>query len=154
MLLSEVLPQLRDKAETISADLAELIDVREKAEAENETLKANYAVLFEEQLRIATLIEARKLGINRTDKNIASEQERAEELAARSASLNQLIESLAARIASDPDAVTVNGNAAPATDARRDPPGPGRYLAHRSRIRLPRRARSSGPARRRGCDSH
>ena len=114
MLLSEVLPQFRDKAETISADLAELIDVRQQAEAENETLKANYAVLFEEQLRIATLIEARKLGISRTDDTLTAEQQRAADLAARSASLSQLIESLAARIAADPDAVTGNGGTAPA----------------------------------------
>ncbi|MBU1175049.1 MAG: peptidoglycan DD-metalloendopeptidase family protein [Alphaproteobacteria bacterium] len=104
MLLSEVLPQLSDKAAVVSADLAELIEVREQAEAENDVLKANFATLFEEHLRIATLIEARRMGLELTDTDLVAEQARAEVLADRATSLNQLIESLSARLAADPDA--------------------------------------------------
>ncbi len=107
-LLSEVLPQLRDKATSVSANLADLTKVRKTAEDETQTLKANYAVLFEEQLRIATLLEARKLGITRDNDALSSEQEKADDLAARSASLNQLIDNLANRIASDPNSVSTS----------------------------------------------
>ena len=104
MLISEVVPQLRDKAKQVTADLAELSAVRKKAQDETETLKANYSVLFEEQLRIATLIEARKLGLKRAGTDLTAEEKKAEELAARSGSLNQLITSLSQRIASEADA--------------------------------------------------
>ncbi len=103
MLISEIVPQLRDKAKQVSADLAELSSVRKKAQDETETLKANYSVLFEEQLRIATLIEARKLGLARAGTDLTEEEKKAEELAARSGSLNQLITSLSQRIASEAD---------------------------------------------------
>ncbi len=101
MLISEVVPQLRAKAEQISGDLAELSAVRQKAQDETDLLKANYAVLFEEQLRIATLIEARKLGLARAGTDLTEEEKKAEELAARSNSLNQLITSLSQRIATE-----------------------------------------------------
>ena len=103
-LLSEVLPQLRDKAETVSADLNELTKVRQQAEDENETLKANYATLFEEQLRIATLLEARKIGLSRAGGYLTAEEKKADELASRSASLKQLIDNLSERVASEPAA--------------------------------------------------
>ncbi len=111
-LLSEVLPQLRDKAESVSAALNELVEVRQKTEDEAETLKNNYAVLFEEHLRIATLIEARKMGVARDSGELATEQTKAEALAARSDSLNQLIDSLASRIASGSDAVSTTATSA------------------------------------------
>lgn len=101
MLISEVVPQLRDKAALISADLAELGAVRAKVQDETDLLKANYSVLFEEQLRIATLIEARKLGLARAGTDLTAEEKKAEELAARATSLNQLITSLSQRIATE-----------------------------------------------------
>ena len=57
------MPQLRAKADAVTADLKALTEIKAQALAEEATLKANYAVLEEEQLRIATLIAARKQGI-------------------------------------------------------------------------------------------
>jgi murein hydrolase activator len=115
MLLSEVLPQLHDKAAGVSADLAELIDVRKKTEDETEISKTNYAVLFEEHLRIATLLEARKMGISRDSAELSTEQERADELAKRAASLNQLVENLASHIADSAGAVSTTSATAART---------------------------------------
>lgn len=114
MLLSEVLPQLRDKAKEVTADLNELGAVRQQAQEENDTLKANYAVLFEEQLRIATLIEARKMGLSRAGSDLSTQEAKVKELANRSASLNQFIDNLSARIAADPNAVTTIKTTPPA----------------------------------------
>ena len=114
MLLSDVLPQLRDKAGAVSSDLGELSKVRADAQSETDTLKANYAVLFEEQLRIATLIEARKLGIDRNSTDLAEEEQRAGDLASRSSSLNQLIGSLTDRLANNPNALSTVNTTPPA----------------------------------------
>lgn len=114
MLLSKVLPQLRDKARLVSSDLSELSAVRQTTEDETDILKAKYAVLLEERLRIATLIEARKLGISRNTNDLGSEEQRAEELASRSASLTQLIDNLSARIAANPGAVATTVTNPPA----------------------------------------
>src|SRR5690606_14735720 len=79
MLIAAILPQLRNKADTVSADLKALTEIKQAALAEEETLKANHEVLEEEQLRIATLIAARKQGI--TQMSAALEAEEAEALA-------------------------------------------------------------------------
>ncbi len=103
-LLSDVLPQLRDKADAVAADLAELREVRESAEAEEETLRENLSNLMEEQLRTATLIEARKRGIARKSDALESEEQRAEQLAEEAESLEALIADLKAEIESVSDA--------------------------------------------------
>src|SRR5690606_29827286 len=75
-----------------------LVAVRTSAEAEEANLKANYRTRIEEQLRIATLLEARKRGMAKLDVAIADQDKQAAELAERATSLNQLIDSPTARI--------------------------------------------------------
>lgn len=60
LLIQSILPQLQAKAEKVLADLRHLGDIKAAAQAEEDLLKANFDVLEEEQLRIATLITARK----------------------------------------------------------------------------------------------
>lgn len=62
ILIAAIVPQLRAKADSVTSDLKALTDIKAQALAEEATLKANYAVLEEERLRIATLIAARKQG--------------------------------------------------------------------------------------------
>jgi septal ring factor EnvC (AmiA/AmiB activator) len=60
ILISAILPQLQAKADEVMADLNYLNKIKLDAQAEEANLKANFDVLEEEQLRIATLIAARK----------------------------------------------------------------------------------------------
>ena len=97
MLIAAIVPQLRDRAATVSTDLKELMDIKQQALAEEQTLKANYAVLEEDQLRIATLITARKQGIAQVGATLDSEVVAANELAERAKTLRELIDALSAR---------------------------------------------------------
>ncbi len=97
ILIAAIVPQLRAKADLVTADLKALTDIKAQALAEEATLKANYSVLEEEQLRIATLIAARKQGIDVRSSELAAEESEAMALAARASSLKELIGSLSER---------------------------------------------------------
>lgn len=99
MLIAAILPQLRNKADTVSADLKALTEIKQAALEEEATLKANYEVLEEEQLRIATLIVARKQGITRISAALEAEEAEALALAERATSLRELIGALSERAA-------------------------------------------------------
>lgn len=130
ILIAAIVPQLRARAEAVTADLQTLTDIKLAALAEEATLKANYAVLEEEQLRIATLIAARKQGIGVRSAQLAAEEQEAVALAARATSLKELVSSLSERLTSvssgapDPDAPTMTPEAirvALANSARTEP---------------------------------
>ncbi|WP_051960803.1 murein hydrolase activator EnvC family protein [Devosia riboflavina] len=97
MLIAAIVPQLRERADTVGADLKSLMAIKEQALAEEATLKANYAVLEEEQLRIATLIAARKQGIEQVGAQLSTEEQAAVDLAERASTLRELIDALSAR---------------------------------------------------------
>lgn len=99
MLIAAILPQLRERADTVSADLKTLTEIKLAALAEEETLKANYEVLEEEQLRIATLIAARKEGITQMSAELEAEEAEALALAERATTLRELIGALSERAA-------------------------------------------------------
>lgn len=120
ILLSAVLPTLSSDARAVAADLRSLTDVRQKAEDETTQLRAQYAALFEDQLRIATLIEARKRGVARASADLAAEEQQATDLAARADSLNQLIKTLTERIASVTEASRAAATARSASDLTPD----------------------------------
>src|SRR5690554_3724582 len=114
ILLAAIVPQLRAKADSVTTDLTELTNIKAAALAEEATLRANHAVLEEEQLRIATLIAARKQGIGVRTTQLQAEEQEAMALAARAATLKELVDSLSAQVSS------VTTAAAPA-DAALDP---------------------------------
>lgn len=97
MLIAAIVPQLRERADLVGTDLKRLMAIKEQALAEEATLKANYAVLEEEQLRIATLIAARKRGIEQAGARLSAEEQAAVELAERASTLRELIDALSAR---------------------------------------------------------
>lgn len=117
ILISAIVPQLRAKADAVTADLKTLTDIKIAALAEEATLKANYSVLEEEQLRIATLIAARKQGIGVRTAELEAEEAEAVALAARATTLKELIDSLSAQVTSVSTAVA-------AADAATDPDAP------------------------------
>ncbi|WP_417579334.1 murein hydrolase activator EnvC family protein [Pelagibacterium sp.] len=99
LLLGAVLPQLQERAETVTESLNELIALKQTALAESEQLNANLATLNEERLRIATIIEARKQGLEWLSDDLLREEAEAQALADRATSLEQLIAGLETRIA-------------------------------------------------------
>lgn len=117
ILIAAIVPQLRAKADSVTADLKALTDIKATALAEEATLKANHEVLEEEQLRIATLIAARKQGIGVRTVELEAEEAEAVALAARASTLKELIDSLSAQVTSVSTAVA-------AADAATDPDAP------------------------------
>lgn len=121
MLISAIAPQLRVKADELTADLKRLADVKAAAQDEEARLRANFEILEEEQLRIATLIVARKQGEGMVTAELEAEQAAAEALAARASSLKQLIDDLTKRaaavaVAADATATANAGRTAPTLD--------------------------------------
>lgn len=110
ILIAAIVPQLRAKADAVTADLRELTEIKTAALEEEATLKANYAVLEEEQLRIATLILARKAGVETMTAELAAEEREAVALAARATSLKELIETLSERMTAVTDAAGPGAN--------------------------------------------
>lgn len=94
ILISAILPQLRARADEVIADLKHLEQIREQADAQNAQLKANFDVLEEEQLRIATLIQAQKQTESTASAALAAEQQSAADMADKAAQLKQTIADL------------------------------------------------------------
>src|SRR5690606_30106954 len=117
MLIAAIVPQLRARADAVTTDLQALTGIKTQALAEEATLKANYAVLEEERLRIATLIVARRQGIDMRSAELEAEEAEAVALAARATTLQDLIGSLSAR-------ATSVSSASAAADAAIDPDAP------------------------------
>ena len=122
ILITAIVPQLQEKADELMADLRRLSDIKAAALEEEELLKANFAILEEEQLRIGTLIAARKASEDRATAELAEEEAEAEALAARATDLKQLIDELTRRaqavaVAAEATATANAGGRAPVLDA-------------------------------------
>lgn len=97
ILISAILPQLQAKADAVMADLNALNEIKLDAEAEESKLRANFDVLEEEQLRIATLIAARKSSEETATAALAAEEQEAALMSERAAELKRLIDDLGRR---------------------------------------------------------
>lgn len=131
ILLAELLPQLTSKAKTINEDLKKLTAIKSEVDAEAGELKANFSALFEDQLRIATLIEARKRGVDKNAELLDAEERQAEELKERASSLSQLIKVLHARLTAIEDGTS---RQAPSHDTALSPDAVQVALANSARI--------------------
>src|SRR5690606_7627472 len=94
ILISAILPQLQATADAVMADLSALNEIKMAAQAEEDNLRAHFAVLEEEQLRIATLIAARKSSEETATAMLAEEEQEAALRAERAAKLKQEIADL------------------------------------------------------------
>ena len=97
ILISAILPQLRAKADQVVGDLKHLQDIKAEAEKQQEALKADYAVLEEEQLRIATLIQAKKQGIDAANDQLTAEEQQAADLGAKADQMKQQVATLTSK---------------------------------------------------------
>lgn len=118
ILITAIVPQLQAKADELIADLGRLSAIKAAALEEEALLRANFEILEEEQLRIATLIAARRQGEERATAALEAEEAQAVALAARASSLKQLIDELskqaqAVAVASQATAAANAGGTAP-----------------------------------------
>jgi murein hydrolase activator len=122
ILISAIVPQLQARADALIADLGRLGDIKAAALEEEALLRANFAILEEEQLRVATLIAARKASEDRAAGELAAEEAEAQALADRATSLKQLIDELTKRaqavaVAAEATAAANAGGPAPRLDS-------------------------------------
>jgi septal ring factor EnvC (AmiA/AmiB activator) len=100
ILLSAVVPGMRDETMVLVADLKELQRLTATYRAEREQLRATMVSQKEEQVRLSLLLEEKKTLETQTAGNLAAEQARAAELAEQAATLQDLIASIETEIQS------------------------------------------------------
>jgi septal ring factor EnvC (AmiA/AmiB activator) len=109
LMLGAVLPEMRQQAEALAGDLAELLRLRKQIADERAALDRDLRLLAHDQLRLSLFIEQRQKRQTEAEKALADERQRAEQLAREAENLNQLI----AKLEPGPD--VASGSAGTAT---------------------------------------
>ena len=94
MMLGAVLPEMRQQAETLAGDLAELVRLRKQIAAEREMLDRDLRALATDRLRLSLFIEQRQKRQAEVEQALTEERQRAAQLAREAENLNQLIAKL------------------------------------------------------------
>ena len=94
MMLGAVLPEMRQQAEVLAADLAELVRLRQQIAGERDRLARDLFVLADERQRLSVFIEERQKRLAEAEQALADERQRAAQLARQAENLNQLIAKL------------------------------------------------------------
>ena len=100
ILLSAVVPDMRDEPLILIADLKELSRLTATYGAERDQLRDTLSEQKEEQVRLSLLLEEKKALENRAEKDLAAERARAAELAEQASTLQELIASIEKEIQS------------------------------------------------------
>ncbi len=91
IMLGAVLPDMRVQAESLAADLADLVRIRRDIAEEKERLQRDVAALTEERQRIALLVDGRQKKQADTERAIEIEKQKAAVLARQVDNLKDLI---------------------------------------------------------------
>ena len=94
MMLGAVLPEMRQQAEVLAADLAELVHLRQQIAAERDRLARDLFVLADERQRLSVFIEERQKRLGEAEQALSEERQRAAQLARQAENLTQLIAKL------------------------------------------------------------
>jgi septal ring factor EnvC (AmiA/AmiB activator) len=94
MVLGAVLPEMRQQAEALSVDLAELVRLRKLIADERDKLARDLFVLADERQRLSLLIDERQKRQREAEQALSGERQRAQQLARQAENLNQLITQL------------------------------------------------------------
>lgn len=100
ILLGSIVPEMRAQTERLVADLEALVTVRSSIEEEKAALIAAHSRQAEEEERLALLLQEKEELAGERQQALDAERRAAEELAARSSDLEELIDSLETQIAS------------------------------------------------------
>jgi len=91
IIMGNVTGALKQEADALSADLANLVDLREKMLREGQVLEENVSSLEKERQEIAALLAEKQKLVAATSAELGEEAKRAKELAAKAASLKDLL---------------------------------------------------------------
>src|SRR6266851_8501379 len=94
MMLGAVLPEIRHEAESLAADLAELVRLRKQIGEERDLLGRDLLVLADDRQRLSLLIDERQKRQWEAEKALADERQRAAQLARQASDLKDLIAKL------------------------------------------------------------
>jgi septal ring factor EnvC (AmiA/AmiB activator) len=101
VLLGAVVPELRQETEVLMVEMAEMNRITGSIEAERARLTASVTEQLAEKQRLALLLEAKQKLQSETESELAAEQRRSEDLAAKAGSLKELIAALEQQAAKD-----------------------------------------------------
>lgn len=99
ILLSAVVPEMRTQTAILFDDLRELASVRASLDSERQSLDQTRIAQRDEQVRLELLLKQKRDLEGQTIEQLAAEQRRAAELAARADNLGDLVSKLRAEIA-------------------------------------------------------
>src|SRR5262249_31785460 len=91
IVLGALLPEMRQQAETLASDLAELARLRREMSDERSRLARDLFVLADERQRLSLFIEERQKRQVEAEQARSAERQRAGQLARQAEDLNQLI---------------------------------------------------------------
>ena len=91
MLLGYVLPEIRGEAESLVADLGELVRLKDAASVERQRLANERDTISGERSRLAALVEARQAQIDSSERALKDERARIEDFSKQAQSLKDLI---------------------------------------------------------------
>src|SRR5262245_23857602 len=94
MMLGAVLPEMRQQAEVLAADLGELVRLRQQIGAERDRLARDLFVLADERQRLSLYVDERQRRLAEAEQALTDERQRAAELGRQAENLNQLIAKL------------------------------------------------------------
>ena len=127
IMLGAVLPEMRQQADGLVTDLAELVRVRKEIAAEQETLKRDFTAIAEDQQRLTLLVEGRQKRQTQAEGELEAEKQRAFVLSRQAASLNDLLAKLEQGLDSETRAARAAARAAlegsPVPGIAQDPGG-------------------------------
>ena len=98
MLLGALVPELRGEAQTLAADLGELVRLKGLIGEEREALRRDVAGWAKESARLKALVEARQAKIGEAERQAASDRERTAALAREANTLRDLIDRMEGEI--------------------------------------------------------
>jgi murein hydrolase activator len=99
--LGAVLPEMRSQADALAGDLAALSNVRKEIVAQRGRLASDLDLLGHEQLRVSLLIDQRQKNQTNAELALASERQRAADVARQVDSIKDLITKLEGELASE-----------------------------------------------------
>ena len=91
IMLGAVVPEMRNEIDTLAADLAQFVHVRQQIGEERAALARDFASLTDERQRMTLLVEERQKRQAETEKALDSERQRALALARQADNLKDLL---------------------------------------------------------------
>lgn len=124
MLLGAVLPEMRQEAAALLADLTELTRLRKEIIEEQERLDRDLKTLAEESPRLSMLVEQRQKQQRDAEKTLASEHQRVTQIARQVDNLKDLIGGLERKLDSATRSARIAARRSEEKKALESPPAP------------------------------